>query len=279
LDDGAASVRLRLDLAYDGAGFRGWSAQPEQRSVQGEVEAALARILRLDPSPSLTVAGRTDAGVHAAAQVAHADVPAEAWAAVEPGARLNRSVNAVLPPDIRVYELRAALPGFDARFSALARRYCYRIADRPRAQDPLTRGRVLWHPRPLDADRMAAAAAGLVGEHDFIALCRPRPGGSTVRTVLAAEVARQPDSLLELRIEADAFCRSMVRSIAGALVAIGEGRREVEWIGQILAQDHRAGEATVMPAHGLTLEAVRYPPAAELASAAIAHRRVRGPLH
>jgi tRNA pseudouridine38-40 synthase len=178
-----------------------------------------------------------------------------------------------------VLHLAPAPAGFDARFSATARRYCYRIADNPRGRHPLDRGSVLWHGRHLDTDLMMVAAVHLVGEHDFAALSRLRVGASTVRRVIEATVGRTPAGTIELWIEADAFCHSMVRSIAGALVAVGESRRDPTWIAELLTRTGRDSAATVLAPHGLTLEVVRYPPDADLAAAAQAHRVVRGPLH
>jgi tRNA pseudouridine38-40 synthase len=288
MHDAVPPVRLRLDLAYDGAGFHGWAAQPGLRTVQGDVEAALARILRFAAPPRTTVAGRTDAGVHARAQVLHVDIARPAWhafaalkapkASGEAVLRLLRRLNALLSADVRVLSAAIAPRGFDARFSALSRRYCYRIADESCALDPLTRGQVLWHRRPLDLERMALGAEPLVGEHDFAALSRPRVGASTVRRILDATLRRTSTGSIELWIEADAFCHSMVRSIAGALVAVGEARRDPTWMAEVLTKTTRESAATAMPAHGLTLEAVRYPPDTDLAAAAEAHRRLRGPV-
>jgi tRNA pseudouridine38-40 synthase len=295
--DAGPHLRLQLHLAYDGTEFHGWAAQPGLRTVQGEIEAALARVLRLDRPPRITVAGRTDAGVHARAQVAHVDIPPAAWGHAlgwrrgasrpdEAIGLLTRRLNGVLGPDVRLKSIGLAPEGFDARFSAIARRYCYRISDTPASRDPVERGHVLWHIRPLDVSKMHDAAARFLGEHDFAALCRPRPGASTVRRVLEASVHRVgcggPEAdggRIEIWVEADAFCHSMVRSMAGALVAVGEGRRPVEWIDSVLASSERESAANVLAPHGLTLEAVKYPPPAALAATAQAHRAVRGPLH
>jgi tRNA pseudouridine38-40 synthase len=266
-------IRLRLDLAYDGSDFSGWAAQPGRRTVQAVLEDALGRVLRLPEPARLTVAGRTDAGVHAAGQVAHLDVPATAW----PGdaGRALRSLAGVLPPDVRVRGLAPAPPGFNARFSALWRRYRYRVGDSPAAADPLRRHDTLWYPRPLDVDRMNAAASSLLGEHDFAAFCRRREGATTVRRLLRLDWARQGDGVAEATVVADAFCHNMVRAMVGALLAVGEERREPDWPGQVLAAAVRDGAVHVAPPHGLCLAEVRYPPAAELAARAAETRRVR----
>jgi tRNA pseudouridine38-40 synthase len=282
-------VRVRLGIAYDGTDFAGWARQPGLRTVQGEVETGLATILRLAEPPVLTVAGRTDAGVHARGQVAHVDVPAPNWAAVPgrlpfpPGDALTRRLAGVLPPDVRVLAAAPAPVGFDARFSALARRYAYRISDALGGVEPLRRAEGLWHPRALDVDAMNAGSAPLVGEHDFAAYCRRRLDrdgreASTVRRLLRFGWARDPHGLLVAAVEADAFCHNMVRALVGALLAVGEGRRPVTWPAEVLAGRVRDSGVNVVPPHGLTLEEVRYPAAADLAARAATTRRPRVPV-
>lgn len=267
-------MRLRLDLGYDGAGFSGWAKQPERRTVEGVLDDALAVVLRLDAAPRLTVAGRTDAGVHARGQVAHADVPAGAWAAN--GERALYRLSGLLPEDVRVRSVRVAPEGFDARFSATSRRYVFRICDDPVGADPIRRSDVVWNRRPLDVDAMNVAASALVGEHDFVAFCKRREGASTVRTLEMIGWRRLDDGLLEAMVQADAFCHNMVRSLVGACVAVGEGRRPASWVGEVLREVARSSAVMVMPPHGLTLEEVSYPPDAELAARALASRRFRG---
>jgi len=233
--------------------------------VQGVLEEALGTVLRLPAPAALTVAGRTDAGVHATGQVAHADL-----AAVPDG--LQRRLLGVLDPDVRVTAAGIAPPGFDARFSALSRAYRYRLTDA--VPDPLRRHDTVAHPRPLDAAAMAVAAAPLLGEHDFAAYCRRREGATTVRTLLRLDV-RRDGGLVLVDVEADAFCHNMVRALVGALVAVGEGRRPVEWPVAVLAAGARDPAVTVAPARGLTLVAVRYPPDEELAARAERTRRRR----
>ncbi|WP_375480607.1 tRNA pseudouridine(38-40) synthase TruA [uncultured Jatrophihabitans sp.] len=251
-------MRVRLDLTYEGAGFSGWARQPGRRTVQQVVEDALAVALRL-PAVRLVVAGRTDTGVHATGQVAHCDVP-------ELPGTLLRSLRGLLPPDVRVLAASVAPLGFDARFAAMLRRYEYRIADAPGGVDPLRRRFVLGWPRPLDVESMAGAARQLVGLHDFAAFCRRREGATTIRTLLRLDVERDGDSGAEIvcTVVADAFCHSMVRSLVGALLAVGEGRRAVDWPASLLDRDRRSDEVGVAPAHGLTLVEVGYPPDAEL---------------
>lgn len=266
-----AQVRVRLALAYDGTGFAGWARQPGQRTVAGALDEALDRLL--PGSSGLTVAGRTDAGVHATGQVAHVDVPHPRWEAY-PGT-LDRRLSAVLPPDVRVTRADAAPPGFDARFSALSRTYTYRVTDAPWGADPLRRHDTLAWPRGLDVDAMAEAAAGLLGEHDFAAYCRRRPGATTVRALLGLDWERGPDGVITATVRADAFCHSMVRSLVGALLSVGEGRRPTAWPAGLLAERQRAGQVVVAPPHGLTLVRVSYPPDDQLAARAALTRRVR----
>jgi tRNA pseudouridine38-40 synthase len=274
-------VRLRLDLAYDGTGFHGWAAQPGLRTVQGTVEAALAQVLRLPDVPT-TCAGRTDTGVHARGQVVHLDVDpgvleaASGRSPLSPAASLLRRLNGVLPADVRVHRAREVPESFDARFSALWRRYAYRIADAPHLVDPLARSSVLAWGRALDLDAMNAAAAALVGERDFAAFCKRREGATTVRTLHELRWEREPGTGLAVaRVRADAFCHSMVRALVGCMVAVGEGRRDPAWAGEVLRAAVRDPAVTVIHAHGLTLEEVAYPADDRLAEQAAAARTVR----
>jgi tRNA pseudouridine38-40 synthase len=271
-------VRLRIDLAYDGTGFHGWARQVGLRTVQGDLEQALDTVLRTTGT-SLTVAGRTDTGVHARGQVAHLDVAEDRLAASAGRARapveaLLRRLNGVLDPDLRIRRIAPAPAGFDARFSAVWRRYCYRIADDPEAVDPLARHHVLAWARPLDLERMNAAAALLLGEHDFAAFCRKREGATTVRSLLDLSWARV-DGVAEATVRADAFCHNMVRALVGCMIAVGEGRRAPDWAAAVLAARVRDSAVTVVHPHGLTLEEVGYPPDDELASQAERSRVVR----
>ena len=272
-------MRLRIDLAYDGAGFSGWATQPGRRTVQGDLESALTRVLRTPVA--VVCAGRTDAGVHARGQVTHCDVGEDVLlasagrSAAPPAEVVTRRLNGVLTDDVAVRRVSVAPAGFDARFSALWRRYVYRIVDDPARLDPLRRGFVLAWPRPLDVPAMTVASAALAGEHDFAAFCKPRPGASTVRTLHRLSWDRSADGVLAGTVQADAFCHHMVRSLVGCLVAIGEGRRPPDWAARVLAAGVRDPAVRVLPAHGLTLEEVGYPPADGLAARAAAARAVR----
>ena len=289
--------RIRLDLAYDGTFFSGWAAQPGLRTVEGVLTSALVTVLR-EPV-RLTVAGRTDAGVHAAAQVVHFDASTEAWAAL-PGRSdrlpeaalltrlagvLAREAQASLPRtprgagDIVVTGARSVPQAFDARFGALSRRYTYRIADAAAPRDPARRATVLWLPDRLDVRAMEASAEPLLGEHDFLSYCKPRQGATTIRTLRTLtwrRAAGGPDAgLVVLTVVADAFCHSMVRSLVGAGLAVGQGRKPVTWPGELLAARTRDGAAPVAPPHGLTLEEIVYPADDDLAAQAERARTTR----
>jgi tRNA pseudouridine38-40 synthase len=269
----AAPVRIRIDLSYDGTGFSGWAAQPGRRTVEGVLAETLGHVLRLAGAPRLTVAGRTDTGVHARGQVAHADLPDDVWAAHADAAR--RRLARALPPDIRVRSIGPAPDGFDARFSALWRRYSYRVCDDPAAADPLRRHETLWHPRGLDLAAMNAAARTLTGEHDFAAFCRRREGATTVRALRRLDWRRDEDGVAVACVVADAFCHNMVRALVGALLTVGEGSRPPSWPSAVLAAAVRDPKVRVVPPHGLCLEEVRYPAPDQLAARATLTRRVR----
>ena len=274
-------LRVRIDLAYDGTDFSGWAAQPGHRTVEGELSAALTTLLRTPEPVRLTVAGRTDAGVHARGQVAHADVDASLYA-VLPG-RSSRSpeeaartrLAGILPPDIVVRKVSRAAEGFDARFSAVHRRYLYRICDDLGALDPLRRRDTVVVKDRLDVEAMEAAAAHLRGLHDFAAFCRKREGATTVRTLLDYTWERQRDGTVAATVVADAFCHSMVRALVGAVVPVGQKRAEVDFPRQVLTARVRDPRVTVMPAHGLSLEKVEYPPDESLAARAEEARATR----
>ena len=261
-------VRLRLDIAYDGTDFSGWARQSGRRTVEATLIEAIAMVARLSEVPTLTVAGRTDAGVHALGQVAHVDLPDE----VDP-ADLQRRLSAVLPADVVVRRAAVAAAGFDARFSALARHYRYRVADLQ--PDPLRRRDTLAWSRPLDVTEMAIAGRGLEGEHDFAAYCRQREGATTIRTLRRLGVTRDDDGVVIITAEADAFCHNQVRAMVGALLAVGEGKRDAAWPRQVLDERVRDSAVTVAPPQGLTLMRVDYPPDEQLAERALTTRARR----
>jgi tRNA pseudouridine38-40 synthase len=279
----AERVRLRLDLSYDGTHFRGWARQPGLRTVQGELEGALTRIL--GGEPRLVVAGRTDAGVHATGQVAHLDLDDAQVARLprrrgqaEGGAEaLAGRIRGVLGAyaDLTVRRSAVASEGFDARFSPVWRRYGYRIADAVTGYDPLERVRTTTVAAPLDVAAMDAAARSLVGLHDFAAYCKPREEATTIRTLLEFDWRRAADGVLVANVKADAFCHSMVRALVGACVAAGEGRIPVGDVAAIRDAGVRTSETKVLAARGLTLLEVGYPADELLADRAAQTRRRR----
>ena len=279
----AEILRLRLDIAYDGTDFHGWAAQkdPQLRTVQGLLEDGLSKILRTEAR--LTVAGRTDAGVHAAAQVAHLDVPRESLnqrSIDGDPSRLVRRLARFLPADVRVGAVTEVTDDFDARFSALRRHYVYRLSTDPAGALPTrVRDTAVW-PKPVDLGLMQEAATALVGLHDFAAFCKARPHATTIRELQEfswrdASTPQEPN-LYEAHVVADAFCWSMVRSLVGACLVVGEGRRDVGLIDVLLAQEHRSSIIPVAPARGLSLTGVDYPGADELAARAAVTRDRRG---
>ena len=264
-------MRIRLDIAYDGTHFRGWALQPGLRTVQGTLEAALARVL--GGTPRLVVAGRTDAGVHASGQVAHVDLDEGQIRRLQSGrdaasvddastsaaARLASRVRGVVGAysDVAVQRTLIAPQGFDARFSAVWRRYSYRVADV--GYDPLERHRTTTVRGRLDEEAMDAAARSLIGLHDFAAYCKPREEGTTIRTLLEFDWRRDAEGVLVANVKADAFCHSMVRALVGACVAVGQGRLQVAEVSGIRDGGERTNAFTVLAARGLTLTEVGYP--------------------
>lgn len=274
--DPATSRRWRLDISYDGTEFSGWAVQNGMRTVQGDLEYWIAQGLRLSEPVSLTAAGRTDAGVHARGQVAHLDLEASTLQDPE---YLRYKLSRVLDADVLVRSITPAPDGFDARFSAIWRRYSYRLNDTFKPTDPLLRHQVAKSRFAVDLDTMNVAGQTLLGLRDFSAFCRRREGATTIRTLLELSGQRVTSGplagTLEFRVRADAFCHSMVRALIGALVAVGSGRHSLEWLADMTAAGLRHSNVEVMPAQGLTLEEVRYPPDAELADRAAQARAMR----
>ncbi|ALR12884.1 pseudouridine synthase [Mycobacteroides saopaulense] len=274
-------VRLRLDIAYDGTDFAGWATQVGQRTVAGVLGEAFTTIV--GGPMALYAAGRTDAGVHATGQVAHLDVPAECLPELRgryrpEGApefdRLTRRLSRFLPNDVRVLQVVRAPAHFDARFSALRRHYEYRLSTAPFGVLPLQRHDIVgWH-RPLDVGAMNEASRNLLGLRDFAAFCRHREGATTIR-----ELQRFDWDLdgyrLTAHVSADAFCWSMVRSLVGAVLTVGEGRRPVRWCADLLKKERRSSDFAAAPARGLTLVGVDYPPDEEMAARVLITRDIR----
>lgn len=274
-------VRLRLEIAYDGTGFSGWAAQSGQRTVAGVLDEALTTVFRVPVR--LRAAGRTDAGVHATGQVAHADVPLEALPNAYPRAPrvgeaefvpLLRRLGRFLPTDVRIVGISRAPAGFDSRFSALRRHYEYRLSTAPYGVQPLQARYVTAWPRDLDVDAMGTASRDLLGLHDFAAFCRQRENATTIRDLQRFDWVRDGD-LITAHVSADAFCWSMVRSLVGALLAVGEHRRPASWCRELLSAASRSSDFAAAPAHGLTLVRVDYPPDDQLAARTLITRDIR----
>jgi tRNA pseudouridine38-40 synthase len=281
IDFGGGYVRLRLDIAYDGTDFAGWAVQAGQRTVAGVIDEALTTVFR---TPVVTrAAGRTDTGVHATGQVAHVDVPADAIPHAYPRTTrpgdseflpLVRRLSRLLPADVRVSEIVRAPAGFDARFSALRRHYTYRLSTAPYGVDPQEARYVTPWPRPLDVGAMRAASRALIGLNDFAAFCRHREGATTIRDLQRLDWSTSGD-LVTAHVTADAFCWSMVRSLVGALLAVGEGRREPAWCAGLLTATRRSSEFAAAPPQGLTLVGVDYPADDQLGARTAVTRDVR----
>ena len=270
---GRSTARFRLDIAYDGTAFSGWAAQPELRTVQGALEDAIRLVARdLPPGPLLTVAGRTDAGVHAAAQVAHLDLDDLALENVRRRSTddvadiLLRRTNGVLgrDSDVVLSRVSQAPAGFDARFSAVSRSYEFRIADRLTPPNPIERHRTAVVTRTLDPALMQSAADKLIGLHDFAGFCRPRPHSTTIRTLQRFDWMRDEHGVLVAKLEADAFCHSMVRSLVGMCAEVGAGRIRLADVQVLLQAAERSSAFPVLSARGLTLTGVGYPADHEL---------------
>lgn len=256
-----STTRLRLDISYDGSEFSGWAIQRDQRTVQGELQRVLTHLAGHDIE--LTCAGRTDSGVHARGQVAHLD-------SGNTGQLTPDRINRALPDDIRVRAVSEVTSDFDARFSALWRRYSYTVSDDPRGPDPLRRRYQLAAGASLDIDAMNHAATALVGEHDFTSYCKRKEHASSVREILSLRWDREVDlatgfSTAVMHVTADAFCHSMVRSLAGALIPVGQHRVSIDYPRQALDLRAREAGVTVMPPYPLVLEEVGYPPESEWA--------------
>jgi tRNA pseudouridine38-40 synthase len=281
IERGGGHVRLRLDIAYDGTDFAGWAQQPGQRTVAGVLNEALSTVFRVPAQ--LFAAGRTDTGVHATGQVAHLDVPVGAVRNAYPRSRrtgdgeflpLVRRLARFLPADVRLRDIGRAPAGFDARFSALRRHYEYRLSTAPYGVAPQLARYVTAWPRSLDVDAMATASKELVGLRDFAAFCRHREGATTIRDLQRLDWSR--DGYLVIgHVSADAFCWSMVRSLVGALLAVGDGRRDPDWCTALLGVTRRSSQFAAAPARGLTLVGVDYPPDDQLAARTLVTRDLR----
>ncbi len=281
IDADGGCVRLRFDIAYDGTDFAGWATQSGQRTVAGVLEESLSTVFRT--SVRLRAAGRTDTGVHAVGQVAHVDVPVDALPNAYPRSPrqdqpeflpLVRRLGRLLPADVRIRRIIRAPAGFDARFSALRRHYIYRLSTAPYGVEPHEARYVTGWPRLLDVDAMASASRDLLGLHDFAAFCRHREAATTIRDLQRFDWSRDGD-LITAHVTADAFCWSMVRSLVGALLAVGEHRRTATWCRGLLTTTRRSSDFAAAPARGLTLIGVDYPPENELQARTLITRDLR----
>ena len=283
---GGGFLRVRLDLAYDGGPFSGWAVQPGRRTVQGTLEEALALLIRRPIR--VTVAGRTDAGVHARGQVVHVDFTEAEWLGLNRGVELDPAVALLrrlrgalsrglgdLTGSIEVHKVTVAPKGFDARFSALWRRYSYRIADGPLLWDPLGRASTLWHQEPLDVGLLNEGASQLLGLQDFRSYCKPREGATTIRELQRFEFARGADGVLVATVQADAFCHNMVRSLVGSALLVGAGIEAPGWLHERLIARQRDAKSVLAAPHPLVLEEVAYPSASGLLARAELTRAMR----
>ena len=245
--------RLRVDLTYEGTNFSGWAKQPNERTVQEEVEKALGTITQT--KVATIVAGRTDAGVHAKHQVIHTDLPTQTDIN-----NLSFRLNQILDADIRVLTAQWAPVNFHARFTAISRTYQYKIIDAGKVTAPLDRHDSTEWFRPLDIELMNSGSKLLLGVHDFFAFCKFREGGSTIKNLLTFNWYRDEKDVVICEISADSFRYNMVRNLVGAAVCVGEGRFKPEWMFDTLKNKERIPDSYVFPAKGLTLISVQYPP-------------------
>lgn len=285
VDGSVLFTRFRVDFGYAGTAFHGWAKQPGLRTVEGHFLDCLTQIFGSDHTDfGITVAGRTDAGVHAHHQVLHIDL------SVQHIRRLGRfgvpeliegairdRLNSLLDADVRVHAVAKISQDFDARFAATYRRYRYRIADASSVKDPIEANNTLWLRRNLDVLAMQAAGLTLCGLHDFASFCRPRPFSTTIRELREVRVARRQDEnrVIEVHLLADAFCHNMVRSIVGALIAVGEGRATVSDVKARLDAAERTTSFKVVEPKGLTLMEIGYPDEADFARQVSAAKDLR----
>lgn len=280
--DKPALIRMRMVLGYDGAAYNGWARQPNVTGVQQLVEEALETLIRR--LVRVFVAGRTDAGVHARHQVVHFDLTEEEYLGLprnsdlEPGPALLRRINGLLGRQqgaVWVHEVDRAAEGFDARFSALARRYSYRIADGIHRWDPLRRQLTMWYREEIDIDLLNAEAQSVLGRHDFLSFCKPKPRATTIRTLQEFEFSRAEDGNIVVHLKADAFCHNMVRSLIGGALRVASGREKPGFLAERLALMVRDSKSILAHPHPLVLEEVYYPDDAELAARAALTRARR----
>ena len=274
--DSGGLVRFRVDLAYDGTEFAGWAKQPGLRTVEGDLVKMFEKVFGKSKTDfDMRVAGRTDSGVHSKHQVCHLDVPLKCLSRIGRDPLNAQRLNTLISEDLIILDFNQITADFDARFSALGRRYRYTIVDPEFKKDPTLVRYALTHKRVLDVDLMNLAAKELIGLKDFAAFCKPRPGASTIRNLTVFEVFRRPDGLITIDIHADAFCHNMVRSLVGSIIAVADGRLDVPALVKVQKTGKRANKFKTIDARGLSLEAIDYPDAAEYAKQAMLTRAMR----
>jgi tRNA pseudouridine38-40 synthase len=270
--------RYRIDFGYDGTDFAGFAKQPGQRTVQADLVKGLEVIFGKDNKDfAMRVAGRTDAGVHAQHQVVHVDLSPTQIKRIGRNPDVASRVNTALPQDVRLFSFEKAPAGFDARYSAIYRRYRYKIADHASFLDPLLVRYVLKLKVDLDLKLMRLAAKEMVGLHDFGAFCKPRAGATTIRNLRYIRIKRnrKEGNIVEIELKGDAFCHNMVRSLTGALVAVARGRASVQDVKDRLESANRTGSFKVLGGRGLSLIEVGYPRDSKLAEQAEKARKLR----
>ena len=274
--DSGGLVRFRVDLAYDGTDFAGWAKQPGLRTVEGDLVKMFEKVFGKSKTDfDMRVAGRTDSGVHAKHQVCHLDVPQKRLSRIGRDPLNAFRLNTLIADDLIILDIHQITSDFDARFSALGRRYRYTIVDPEFKKDPMLVRYALTHKRVLDVDLMNLAAKELIGLKDFAAFCKPRVGASTIRNLTTFEVSRDPAGLITIDIHADAFCHNMIRSLVGSIMAVADGRLSIQDLIQVQKSGKRANKFKTIDAKGLSLESIDYPDPVDYAKQANLNRVMR----
>jgi tRNA pseudouridine38-40 synthase len=274
--DSGGLVRFRVDLAYDGTDFAGWAKQPGLRTVEGDLVKMFEKVFGKSKTDfDMRVAGRTDSGVHAKHQVCHLDIPQKRLSRIGRDPLNAFRLNTLIADDLIILDIHQITSDFDARFSALGRRYRYTIVDPEFKKDPMLVRYALTHKRVLDVDLMNLAAKELIGLKDFAAFCKPRAGASTIRNLTTFQVSRDPGGLITIEIHADAFCHNMIRSLVGSIMAVADGRLSIQDLIQAQKSGKRANKFKTIDAKGLSLESIDYPDPADYAKQANLNRVMR----
>ena len=274
--DSGGLVRFRVDLAYDGTDFAGWAKQPGLRTVEGDLVKMFEKVFGKSKTDfDMRVAGRTDSGVHAKHQVCHLDIPQKRLSRIGRDPLNAFRLNTLIADDLIILDIHQITSDFDARFSALGRRYRYTIADPEFKKDPMLVRYALTHKRVLDVDLMNLAAKELIGLKDFAAFCKPRAGASTIRNLTTFEVSRDPGGLITIDIHADAFCHNMIRSLVGSIMAVADGRLSIQDLIHVQKSGKRANKFKTIDAKGLSLESIDYPDPTDYAKQANLNRVMR----